>query len=100
MRVLRFTANSGSETATRLGGDPIFGVLEDDEKMQDMYHILNRSSVPLNEYEFNRVKYGDFCNIIDIFLSTNAQTRKKIATEFLRYAASNIDQSSFFVKIS
>ena len=37
---------------------------------------------------------------IDIFLSANAQTRNKIATEFLRYAASNIDQSSFFVKIS
>lgn len=41
-----------------------YDILEDDEKMQDMYHILNRSSVPLNEYEFNRVKYGDFCNII------------------------------------
>jgi len=37
---------------------------------------------------------------IDIFLSTNTQTRNKIATEFLRYAASNVDQSSFFVKIS
>ena len=37
---------------------------------------------------------------IDIFLSANAQTRNKIATDFLRYAASNTDQSSFFVKIS
>lgn len=37
---------------------------------------------------------------IDIFLSANTQTRNKIATDFLRYAASNTDQSSFFVKIS
>jgi hypothetical protein len=37
---------------------------------------------------------------IDIFLSANAATRNKIATDFLRYAASNTDQSSFFVKIS
>ena len=37
---------------------------------------------------------------IDIFLSANASTRNKIATDFLRYAASNTDQSSFFVKIS
>ena len=37
---------------------------------------------------------------IDIFLSANGPTRNKIATDFLRYAASNTDQSSFFVKIS
>jgi hypothetical protein len=37
---------------------------------------------------------------IDIFLSANTATRNKIATDFVRYAASNTDQSSFFVKIS
>jgi hypothetical protein len=37
---------------------------------------------------------------IDIFLSANSSIRNKIATDFLRYAASNTDQSSFFVKIS
>ena len=37
---------------------------------------------------------------IDIFLSANTSTRNKIATDFVRYAASNTDQSSFFVKIS
>ena len=37
---------------------------------------------------------------IDIFLSATGPTRNKIATDFLRYAASNTDQSSFFVKIS
>jgi hypothetical protein len=37
---------------------------------------------------------------IDIFLSATGSTRNKIATDFLRYAASNTDQSSFFVKIS
>jgi hypothetical protein len=37
---------------------------------------------------------------IDIFLSASGPTRNKIATDFLRYAASNTDQSSFFVKIS
>ena len=37
---------------------------------------------------------------IDIFLSVNADKRNKIATDFFRYAASNTDQSSFFVKVS
>lgn len=37
---------------------------------------------------------------IDLFLSANPPTRNKIATDFIRYAASDTDQSSFFVKIS
>jgi hypothetical protein len=37
---------------------------------------------------------------IDIFLSVSADKRNKIATDFFRYAASNTDQSSFFVKVS
>lgn len=37
---------------------------------------------------------------IDIFLSKPVAIRNKIATDFFRYAASNTDQSSFFIKVS
>jgi hypothetical protein len=37
---------------------------------------------------------------IDIFLSANPGNRNKIAGDFLRYAASNTDQSSYFIKVS
>jgi hypothetical protein len=37
---------------------------------------------------------------IDIFLSANPANRNKIAGDFLRYAASNTDQSSYFIKVS
>jgi hypothetical protein len=46
--------------------------------------------------------FSKYMNIkfIDIFLSANPQTRNDIAEAFFRYAASNTDQSSYFVKIS
>lgn len=37
---------------------------KDINKLKDMYEILNRSSKTLNEYEFNKVLYGPFYNII------------------------------------
>ena len=36
----------------------------DINKRQDMYEILNRSSKTLNEFEFNKVLYNPFYNII------------------------------------
>ena len=37
---------------------------------------------------------------IDIFLSASVAKRDEIAADFFRYAASNTDQSSFFIKVS
>ena len=36
---------------------------------------------------------------IDIFLSASIAKRDKIATDIMRYAASNTDQSSYYVKV-
>jgi len=41
---------------------------ENVDKRRDMYEILNRSSRPLNEYEFNKVLYLDFYNIVEEFI--------------------------------
>lgn len=37
---------------------------------------------------------------IDIFLSVGSSKRDEIVTDFFRYAASNTDQSSYFIKVS
>lgn len=37
---------------------------------------------------------------IDIFLGANPQKRNEISEDFFRYAASNTDQSSYFIKVS
>ena len=37
---------------------------------------------------------------IDIFLSVSQSKRDEIASDFFRYAASNTDQSSYFIKVS
>lgn len=37
---------------------------------------------------------------IDIFLSASSSVRDEIAGDFFRYAASNTDQSSYFIKVS
>ncbi len=39
----------------------------DVNKRRDMYEILNRSSRTLNDYEFNKVLYTKFYNIISLF---------------------------------
>ena len=36
-------------------------------KRRDQYEILNRSSRPLNDYEFNKVLYGKYFDIISIY---------------------------------
>lgn len=39
----------------------------DVNKRRDMYEILNRSSRTLNDYEFNKVLYGKFFDIISLY---------------------------------
>ena len=39
----------------------------DVNKRRDLYEILNRSSRTLNDYEFNKVLYGKFFDIISLF---------------------------------
>jgi hypothetical protein len=39
----------------------------DPNKLRDQYEILNRSSRTLNDYEFNKVLYRNFFNIISIY---------------------------------
>ena len=46
--------------------------------------------------------FSKFINMkfIDIFLSVSASKRNEIAESFFKYAASNTDQSSYFIKVS
>ena len=39
----------------------------DANKRRDMYEILNRSSRTLNDYEFNKVLYGKFFDIVSLY---------------------------------
>ena len=54
---------------------------KDLNKLRDMYELLNRSSVPLNIYEFQKVTLGSFYNIIakhkDEFKSNKLFKKKK-----------------------
>jgi hypothetical protein len=56
---------------------------KDLNKLKDMYEILNRSSQALNDYEFNKVLFNPFYEIINkvkpAFLRTNFFARKKDA---------------------
>jgi len=75
----------------------IFNKLDDSyrkdmNKLKDMYHILNRCSITLNDYEFNKVTLRPFYNIIQKhkeafiksdFFSKMKDSRGKIETEII-----------------
>ena len=64
----------------------------DSEKRRDMYEILNRSSKPLNDFEFNKVIYHNFYDIIkpykkrfiDLFL-IKKDSRGETETEIINF---------------
>jgi hypothetical protein len=68
----------------------------DDEKLQDMYDILNRSSIRLNDYEFKKPIYNPFYELIGPaigrFLNTilfdhSKNSRGKLETEAMKWLA-------------
>ena len=77
---------------------------QDKNKLKDMYEILNRSSKTLNDYEFNKVLYVPFYELIDskkselvklkIFSNLN-DSRGKVETEIIEIIViSYIQQNS------
>ena len=60
-------------------------------KRRDMYEILNRSSKTLNDYEFNKVLYGQFFDLISqykdelkaLFFSKSSDKRGELQTEII-----------------
>ena len=85
--------------------------------MYELYKKYNNMQMsPFNKNSYPVVSYSDFeskvkdkssfifsknmCLLfLDSFLSANSSKRDIIATEIIRYAASNTDVSSFFVKV-
>jgi hypothetical protein len=64
------------------------------EEFQQLVKEKQKESLSYSFSKYINMKF------IDIFLSKSQNIRNKIATDFFRYAASNTDQSSFFIKVS
>ena len=63
---------------------------EDRNKLREMYEILNRSSMTLNEFEFNKVLYAPFYKLVEkykndfsSFILDKKDTRGKIESEII-----------------
>lgn len=108
--------NSGIYGGYRTESDLLLSIKKDSKitsKMYTLYKKYNNKSVPsaglITEQEFNsqwKTKDYKFINskvicmyFLDVLMSANPAKRDEFVTKMFKYAQSDVDQSSYFVKL-